>query len=194
MPASGLWLPPSAQPKVSRELRENTREWEHALLSMMHQEGGILDHWNRELKQIDPNLRLMQAMENAVVPGVIAGFYHLVRLRDPAKPDMLMVVPLRGPNDEFVEPTDYMLEALRMSDLQNEAAVRARERHDLQAEAARLRAIAREEDARRDEGLERFLAATRTQVLMSPDVAWTQNNSAAARRARGAARKRKKRR
>lgn len=183
MPTSGLWLPRSAEPKVSRELQANTREWEQTLLSMMHQEGGVLDHWNRELQQIDPNLRLMQAMEGAAVPGVIAGFYHLVRLRDPAKPDMLMVVPLRGPSDEFVEPTDYMLEALRMSDLQNTAAVEAREKHDLQAEASRLRAEAREADARRDEGLERFLAATRTQVLMSPDVPWHQN--AAGKRGRG---------
>lgn len=151
----------------------------------MHTEGGVLDHWNRALKDIDPNLRLMQAQERAKCAGVMAGFYHLVRLRDPAKPDHLLVVPLRGPNNEFVEPTSQMLEALRACDLQNERVQRDRDAAFLREEASRLRAQQREEECRRDEGVERFLAASRTQVLLSPDVAWSQNNSPAARRARG---------
>lgn len=151
----------------------------------MHTEGGILDHWNAALKDIDPNLRLMQAFDRAECMGVLPGFYHLVRLRDPAKPEHLLVVPLRGPNNEFVEPSSGMLEALRAADMQNEAVMRDREAAALREEAARLRAIQREEECRVDEGVERFLAASRTQVLLSPDVRWSQNNSPAARRERG---------
>ena len=190
MPAT-LWTPPSAEPKVSREHKEGTREWEATLLSQMHTEGGILDHWNAALKDIDPNLRLMQAMEQAHCAGVIAGFYHLVRLRDPLQNDMLMVVPLRGLDNEFVEPTSQMLEALRMCDLQNQRVIEDRDKAMLQAEAARPRAVAREEECRRDEGVERFLAASRTQVLMSPDVPWSQNNAPASRRDRGNRKKRR---
>lgn len=179
MPA--LWTPT----KVSREHADTTREWESAALSCMHDSGGILDHWNAELRLVDPNLRLMQASEHADVMGVLPGFYHLVRLRDTDRNDMLMVQPLRGPNDEFIEPSSQMLEALRACDLQNEQVRRERDAATLREEAARLRAIAREEECRRDEGVERFLAASRTQVLMSRDVPWSQNNSAAARRARG---------
>jgi hypothetical protein len=128
MPAE-LWIPPSAEPKVSREHKENTREWEEQLLSMMH--------------------------------------------------------------NEFVEPTSQMLEALRMCDLQNQRVIEDRDKAMLQAEAARLRAVAREEECRRDEGVERFLAASRTQVLMSPDVPWSQNNAPASRRDRGNRKKRR---
>jgi hypothetical protein len=185
-----LWTPPSANlpaptPKVSREHIEATAEWESLVLSHMHQSGGILDYWNTALKDIDRNLRLMQAYEGVSIPGVIAGFYHLVRLRDPSRQEMLLIVPLRDPDGNFVEPTDQMLQALRMCDLQNEQANRARDEAMLREEASRLRAQQREEECRRDEGVERFLAASRTQVLMSPDVRWSQNNSAAARRDRG---------
>lgn len=159
--------------------------WETEVLACMHQTGGVLDHWNAELKQIDPNLRLMQAGERANCPGVLAGYYHLVRLREPAKPDMLMVQPLRGPNGEFIEPTSQMLDALRAADLQNERVMRDREAAALREEAAKLRAQMREDDCRRDEGVERFMAASRTQVLMSPDVPWSQNQSAASRRDKG---------
>ena len=189
---SRLWTPPSAnlpapETKASAGHVEQTREWEQQVLAAMHQEGGILDHWNTVLKDIDPNLRLMQAGERVNVAGVLAGFYHLVRLRDPAKQEMLYVCPLRDPvTGGFVEPTDQMLDALRLCDLQNEQAQRAREEATLREQAAALRAQQREEACRIEEGVERFLAASRTQVLMSRDVAWSQNNSAAARRDRGA--------
>lgn len=183
-----LWTPSTTRfvaPKVSRQHREGTRAWETQVLSSMHTVGGVLDHWNRELKQIDPNLRLMQAHDRAECAGVIAGYYHLVRLRDPGRDEMLMVVPLRGPNNEFVELTGDMLEALRLCDLQNDQALEAKRNALAREEASAARATANEEEERLEEGIERFKAASRTQILTSPDVPWTQNNSPASRRDRG---------
>lgn len=185
---SALWTPESARrrdPKVSREHEQGTRQWEHLVLSMMHATGGVLDHWNPELRKIDPQLRLMQAMPGAVAPGVVAGYYHLVRLRDPARSTFMWVQPLMGPNGEFVEPTSGMLEGLRASDLQNARAVYDRHRQDEQAAKSAERSKLRDDEDRIDEGVERLNAATRTQILVSPDVRWSQNNSSAARRDRG---------
>lgn len=185
---SRLWTPSSTaapSPKVSRQHREGTRTWETQVLSSMHTVGGILDHWNRELKQIDRNLRLMQAHERAECAGVIPGYYHLVRLREPSRDEMLLVVPLRGPNNEFVELTGDMLEALRLCDLQNDQALEAQRVAIARQEASAARAAENEEEERLDEGVERFKAASRTQILTSSDVPWSQNWSPAARRDRG---------
>ncbi len=134
------------------------------MLSMMHATGGVLDHWNTELRKIDRNLRLMQATPNADAPGVLPGFYHLVRLRDNIEGTFMWVQPLRGPGGEFIEPTSAMLDALRESDLQNARAVydrhRADERRAREAENAQIR----EDEDRIDEGVERLHAATRTQI------------------------------
>lgn len=155
------------------------------VLSMMHATGGVLDHWNRELRKIDRNMRLMQATPQANAPGVLPGFYHLVRLRDNVEGTFMWVQPLRGPNGEFIEPTIAMLDALRASDLQNARAVYDRHRADERRERERENALIRADEDRIDEGVERLHAATRTQILTSTDVPWTQNNSPASRRDRG---------
>lgn len=184
---SALWVPDhvARSPKPSREHVETTRKWEQMVLSQMHATGGILDHWNKELKDIDRNLRLMQATPGAHAPGVKPGFYHLVRLRDNAEGTFMWVNPIAGPNGEFIEPSQAMLDGLRMSDLQNAAAVYARRRADEQAARSRVNDEQREDEDRLQEGIERLKAATRTQILTSTDVPWSQNNSAAARRDRG---------
>lgn len=179
---SAVWTPPH----VEREHAATTATWEADVLAAMRRDGPVIDYWNTELRKIDDELRLMQAGERATVAGVVAGFYHLVRLPSRLRQEMLMVVPLRDPtNGGFVEPSSQMLDALRMCDLQNAQVQRARDEQLLKDKAAELRAIVREDQAREDEGVERIKAASRTQVLMSPDVPWSQNNSAAARRDRG---------
>lgn len=127
---SQLWTPP----KVRRELQETTAEHNSAVLSMFELQYGILDKWNRELKKIDPLLRLGRAKEKAHAPGVEPGFYHLIRI-NPGAP--IWVQPLHDGQGNFVEPTSRMLDLLRASDLQNTAAVRAREAED----AAQVRAV-----------------------------------------------------
>lgn len=186
-----LWTPPSASnprrklPEVSPEHRALVRQWEQAVLSMMHQTGGILDYWNVELQKIDRNLRLMQATEAAAAPGVRAGYYHLVRLRDPVEGTFMMVTPLTGPNDEFVEPTSQMLDVLRMADLQSDRIIHERIEATRREERAQEREREREREERIEEGVERYKAATRTQILTSPDVPYAQNAAGAKRPTRG---------
>ncbi len=155
------------------------------MLSQMQDTGGIMDHWNPELEKIDRNLRLMHASEHADVAGVIPGFYHLIRLRDPAENTFMMVQPLRGPDDEFVEPSSAMLDGLRACDLQNDRVLADIRKQNARATASKERAQAAEDVSRLEEGMERYKAVSRTHVLMSPDVPWTQTNSPTARRARG---------
>lgn len=185
---SELWTPqssdPRSRPKVSAETESLVRQWEAQVLSMMHQEGGILTHWNVELQKIDRNLRLMQATPLAVAPGVKAGYYHLVRLRDPAEGTFMFVQPLQGPSGEFVEPTSQMLDVLRWADMQSDQVIRGRQHNDERERASKEREIEREREERLDYGMELYKAGTRTQILTSSDVPYSQNNSKTARRAR----------
>lgn len=186
---AALWTPPSARtyraPKVSREHWDGMLAWEAQVLACMHREGGILDHWNRELEPIDPLLRLMQANVSARATGVVPGFYHLVRLRDPARASFMMVAPLMGPRGEFAEPSDAMLRGLRAADLQNQRAVADRARRDAEAERDRAGDERRDDDDRRAEISQRLDAIMRTQVSMNRDTPWAQNAAGTKRPTRG---------
>lgn len=178
-----LWLPPSREhrPVVSREHREGTIQHRAASLSMLYSDE-VCRTWDRELRAIDDRLHLMRAKDNAHALNVRPGFYHLVRLNDGAP---IMVHPLTGPAGEFVEPASQLLDALRACDLQNHQVVRARMAHDELAAKRRERAKANEGEDRVAEGVERWKAVSRTQVLMSPDVGWAQNAAGQKRPTRG---------
>lgn len=173
--ASPLWTPPSANPHkrpaaVSEEHASIVRQWEQSVLSMMHQTGGILDYWNEELKKIDRNLRLMQAMPLASAPGVKAGYYHLVRFRDPVEGTFMMVQPLHDAEGNFVEPTSGMLDMLKWADLQSDQIVRARQENDRRAAESAERAQRNADEARLDQGVELYKSLTNTQISVSKDV------------------------
>lgn len=180
---SRLWTPHTRtyRPTVSREHREGSVAHRASVLSMMC-ETPICAHWDRELRKLDDLLRLRKAKDQAHEVGVRPGFYHLLRLN---REGPLWVQVLQGPSGEFVEPSSAMLEALRMCDLQNARAVRAREQMDKDAEIARLRQEANDDEARGQEARERVAALTRTQVLVSPDVPWSQNSAGRKRPTRG---------
>lgn len=173
---SRLWTPPTATPRkrpvaVSKEHETLVRVWEQQVLSMMHQTGGILDYWNTELQKIDKNLRLMQATPAAVAPGVKAGYYHLVRLRDPAEGTFMWVQPLHDAAGNFAEPTSHMLDALRWADLQSDQIVRARQEKDRRDAAEREREEQREFEERVDEGAERLASMENVSIQVTKDIA-----------------------
>lgn len=158
--------------------------WEAQVMRAMEWDGGILGHWNVELAKIDPLLRLAQAKLLARVAGVLPGFYHLVRLRDPGTQGFMMLNPLMGPDGQFVEPSDAMLRGLRAADLQNRRAVDDRVRRDAAAkELARIDEV-RDDMDRRDEIRDRLNAITRAQITMS-DGPWSQNAAGSRRPTRG---------
>lgn len=186
--ASALWTPPSARtyraPKVSREHWEAMLAWEAQVQAAMHWEGGILDHWNRELRDLDPFLCLAQARILARVTGVLPGFYHLVRKRDPATATFMMLTPLQV-GGKFAEPSEAMLRGLRAADLQNPRAVADRLERDRLAARADANSEKRDDEDRVEEMIGRYDAITRTQVNMSTDIPWAQNQKGMKRPTRG---------
>lgn len=186
-----LWTPQSArtyrEPTVSREHWQAMLAWEAQVMQCLEWDGGILTHWNEELAKIDPLLRLAQAKLLAKVSGVLPGFFHLVRLRDPETQGFMMLNPLMGPDGEFVEPSDAMLRGLRAADLQNRRAVDDRVKRDVAARKLAEIEEARDDLDRQDEIRDRLNAITRTQITMSAGP-WSQNHAGSKRPTRGGGR------
>jgi hypothetical protein len=164
---SRLWTPPS----VSYEHRQVT-ERQNAELMAAARRDALCDFWDKELQKIDPKLTLIQAKENAEVPGLKPGFWHIIRVIDGGPPAIL---PLVGDEGEFVEPAGKMLEVLRAGDLQNPRAMEARARQDEESARRRVRDRERAHDDRVTEMTERLASLTQTRVSMSTDTPWSQN-------------------
>lgn len=169
-------------PKVRREIQK--RKWAEQRAAFRATLNRLLDfddpvcrEWTPVLRNLDPLLRLGRAHGQAYEPGmnVKPGYYHMVRDNETAAPT---VEPVTGPDGEsFAYPDSRLLEELRAVDLQNPrvyaALIARRELREQQREQEH----ARDMDEINSESVERWLAATRTQVLMSPDVAWAQNSA-----------------
>lgn len=164
-----LWVPP----KVSQELQQQTQAHQVELLEMVHRKG-VMDDFNRDLKRIDSYLELIWAPGNARAPGLIPNRYHVLRHNPGAPPTLL---PIVGPDGEYVEPNSGVFDLLREQDMWSSEASYDRKRRERAAEDTEKRRKAREDEQRREELEERWKAATRTQVLLSPDVRWSQNAS-----------------
>jgi hypothetical protein len=166
---SKLWTPPT----VSRELRESTAEHNVATLGMFDFNYGVFDKWNKELKKIDPLLRLGKAKDGAFALGVIPGYYHILRIPESNR-DPLWVVPLHDGNLGFVEPTSAMLDMLRASDMQNPRVMREHKR--VQEELAAKEEKQRQEDSdrRKDMAYELWKANTQVRIPFHNDARWSQ--------------------
>lgn len=165
---SRLWVPP----KVDRELQQKTQEHTAQVMAMVDRFRGILSYWTRELKQKDPDLEMIFAPPTATAAGLIPGRYHVMKHIPGAPPALL---PITGPDGEFVEPTSQIMEKLAENDLQNIQAVDARRRAMEAEERARERDRERDAELRREELVERWKAATQTRVSMNRDAPWSQN-------------------
>jgi hypothetical protein len=175
-----LWTPP----KVDRDLREQTQAHASEVTGMVERFRGILKHYTRELKAIDPYLELIFAPPNAEAPGLVPGRYHVMRHNPGAPPSL---IPIQGPNGEFSEPTSQVFEQLKSTDLWNTAVGHERRRREEAAERASVRAKEREQAERAEEVKDRWNAATRTFVSMDRSKPWSQN--AAGRRGAGGGRR-----
>jgi hypothetical protein len=165
-----LWVPP----RVSKELLEERLLFEQMAALMFEVErDAVCDELNRQLEPIDPNVQIVRAKPTVRTGFPIKpGFYHFVR-HNPGAP--LSITPITGPNDEYVVPGSQVVDMLRERDLQNPQVRRDMERREEERQA-RLEA---EKQQMRDEidteVTERVLAATRTQVSLNRDSAWSQN-------------------
>jgi len=82
--------------------------------------GGWLSYFDRQLRDIDGQLSLVKATEQACEPGLIAGYWHVKRDNPQTVPSFLVI---QGPNGEFIEPHSGVLDDLRQSDLQRPGAL-----------------------------------------------------------------------
>lgn len=181
---SDLLLPPKVAKEIQKEKWVAQRARYRAKLeALLDFDDPVCREWNPHLKALDPLLAMARALPLAYEPGwsVIPNFYHWVRDNENAPPT---VTPITGPDGvSFAEPSSWVLEKLRASDLRDPAVfallLEGEERYEQEQE----RAERERDEERQGELWERFQAATRTQVLTSTDVRWAQNS--AGRRKRG---------
>lgn len=169
---SRLWVPPS----VSREHQASTERFSAELVEATRREV-MCDYWDRELQKIDPALTLIKAHDDASVPGLRPGYWHIIREVENGPPSIL---PLVGDEGEYVEPTSRMLDVLRAGDLQNPRVMEDRRRHDEAKERAAVARREAEHELRVGEMMEKFDHLENVHVGMSGS--WT--NSVAGRRAK----------
>lgn len=165
-----LWVPP----EVSREYRDSTAKHTAELMEMIEPAGPVQAEWNRVLSKIDPHLMMVRAKDSAHAPGLIPGYWHMLRIAPGVPPTLL---PITGPQGEFIEPSSRTLDWLRGADLQDERVIRDRDRAMLELENRTAREKDNDADERLEEATERWAAATRTQVSMNMDRPWSQNHS-----------------
>lgn len=172
---SDLLLPRNVQVEIQKDKWGQQRSEHRAKLDLMFDfDDRVCKRWSRELKRLDPLLRLGRAKPMAYEPGwtIIPGFYHWVRDNETAAPT---VTPITGPNDSFAEPDSRILEDLRRCDLQNPAVFGLLLEQRKAQEAERERRVEAHREERQEEILDRYLAGTATRVSMNDASPWKQS-------------------
>lgn len=165
---SRLFVPPA----VARELVLERAAEEQRLAQFTYM-GDVMADFNRDLKRIDPYLELARAQDTIRTGTALKpGYWHIIRHNPGAPPS---VMPIEGPDGEYVEPSSAVFEMLKRNDLQNPATGRRRRERERELEAAKARREARETEEMNAEVLERVLAVSRAQVSMSGS--WSQNHA-----------------
>jgi hypothetical protein len=150
---NGKWIPDSTA-RAYADLRE---QYGAELGVMLESGSAVTEEWNRVLYQVDPELRLVKAKENAHFPGITPGLYHVLRRNALGAPS---IIPLQGPEGEFREPGSWMLDMLAEGDLWNDRTARERRRVGDELNRQKARRMAREKEERHEEILERWHAAS----------------------------------
>lgn len=161
-----LWVPQSAQ----RDLVERRMEYQAEIVHMVQMKH-TMDHYNELLQEIDPYLQLVKA-EEVVKAGVPLrpGFWHVIR-HNPGAPPSVMTI--EGEDGEYIEPSSRIFMLLQKNDMWNSNSLKEENRRRRLLQEAEDRQKERDREARQNEMMERYLAATRTQVSMLPN--WSQN-------------------
>ena len=140
-----LWVPPS----VSRDLREETAEYNHATLAMFELNYGLAGKWNKPngpLRKFDPLMRVGKAYDNADgIQGVVPGFYHLIRINPGNEP--IWCIPIHD-NGRYAEPSEELLQMMRNSDMQNPQVLRDKERMAIAEDKSKQREKLRKREER----------------------------------------------
>src|SRR5688572_18024936 len=161
---NGKWIPDS----TARQYKDMRGQYGAELGAMLESGSAVTEEWNRVLYQIDPDLRLVRAKENADHPGLTPGLYDVLRRNPLGAPTLCSV---SGPNGEFNDPDSSLLDALRRMDLWNGRAQRDQARANEELDRQKARQKEREREERQDEIAERWKAASNPGVSFT-DVGW----------------------
>ena len=145
-----LWVP-------EREARQQEAG---EVLGQVHD---ALQHYNAELRRIDPYLQLVRADPRASHRNLRPGYYHLIRTPPDGPPSIEV---WEGPNGEFREPGSELFEWLRHADLWSDRTRREREKRQRELKYAREREKARETEDRREEMYQRLRSKSNLSVAI----------------------------
>lgn len=159
-----LYLPNSARPRgaeseVSRENRQLVEEF-YAITEK-------LEHFNRELREIDPHLSVVLAKPNTTVMGLKPNYYHLVRL---VPGHLAYIKPIEGPAGEWRDLDSSIFDLAAEDDMWNDRAQKEQRAKAKRAAEAAARQRQREAQDRAGDFDERWKAHNSTSVLVSKTV------------------------
>lgn len=157
---SDLYLPGTTGREIARDRAE---------IAMQYMElRGELDHWNRELRRIDPRLRMVKAHDRVAEGSPLkAGYYHVV-LDAPGHPSTVM--PVEYDDGSFRELGSHVFTMLEENDMWNDRAVRASRNRQQRLREASERQRQRESEDRAAHFNERWKSANRTQIHVKRSI------------------------
>lgn len=114
---------------------------------------GALNHYTKELQQIDPHLSVMLAKPRTTVMGLKPGYYHIIRMR-PGHP--VWIKPVENDDGTWRDLDSRVFEQVAERDMWNDRTQREMKERAKRAEEARQRQITRERMDRAHEFDERW--------------------------------------
>lgn len=129
-----MWLPASTRAELARDERAITE------MTLIDE---AVRHFTRELKSIDVDLELVKASNNATLPGLVPGYWHILRKGTPCT-----LITLEGPNGEYREPGSWMFPWLAEQDAWNDRTQQMKKELREKAERAKSREKERERQDR----------------------------------------------
>lgn len=158
-----LWIPESRQEAMARAAAEEHRQ----MLDELERVSTALEHYNRELRQIDPHLSVMLAKPNTTVEGLKPGYFHIIRQRPG---HFAYIKPVEGPNGEWRDLDSSIFDLVAEDDLWNDRLQREQRRKARKALEARARDRQRESQDRAREIDERVKSLNSTSILIPRSI------------------------
>jgi hypothetical protein len=167
-----VWLPPSARQAVIDERQRRTQE-----IVGMAEEGAFKRTWDADLQKLDPRLRMLRAKEDADLPELTPGFWHVMRLNDNAPPTVVLTV--KNPDGTYREPDSRVFDELRRDDMWHPQVGKDRRDRARLLEEAKERRKRNEDEARWEDMALNFKA------LESPSIRFGGKGWTASKKGRG---------
>jgi hypothetical protein len=151
----GIILPPTTRDEIDRDRRMVSEN----IMSIM----AVKRDFDRDLKQIDDHLEIVKAKDVVTIPGLKAGYWHIVRM-NPGHPADILI--LEYPDGSYREPGSWVFDFVMESDLYNDRARKAHRERQKRAVEARERRKALEAEQRIYEMADRVRFRDHTQILV----------------------------